>query len=160
MRKEITIRSEIAIVPLTRGMVAIIDVSDVELICGQSWSADPRLDGDGYYAKARGGLRLHRVIMDAPKGVIVDHRDGDGLNCRRYNLRIGTQALNCVNRRRTPGLYLRGTFPRGDRWRSGIKIGGKRVTLGTFDTELEAHAAYLAKAREMYGDWLPAHLQS
>lgn len=160
MPKQISIQGEIAVIPLTRGQVAIIDAADVALVSHLSWNADPRKDGDGFYARARGGLRLHRVIMGVTeRHIIVDHEDGDGLNCRRGNMRIGTQGNNCVNRRRTPGGHLRGAYRDGNRWFSQIKIAGEAVRLGRFDSEAEAHAAYLAKARELHGDWLPAHLR-
>lgn len=142
-------------VPLTRGQVAIIDADDLDLISGRSWIAQRRTDGNGFYAVAYGGVRMHRLILAVGDNGIVDHRDGNGLHNWRSNIRLGNQSLNSVNRITTPGTHLRGASPVHNRWVSRIKIEGKMVVLGRFDTELEAHEKYLEVARVRYGDWLP-----
>lgn len=95
-------------IPLTLGQTAVIDDADASLVAGVSWHAQPRRDWRGFYAVDSRGRKMHRVLLQARPGEIVDHRDGDGLNNRRANIRIGTQSGNCVNRRSTPGVYLRG----------------------------------------------------
>jgi hypothetical protein len=98
-------------VELIGGGVALVDLRDRQLVAEYTcW----RAGGTGNrYAVAlvkipngkRGGslqtIYLHRLIAGAAPGDIVDHRDGDELNCRRENLRIGTIAQNCANRRGT-----------------------------------------------------------
>lgn len=143
-------------IPLTKGQVAVIDAADLSLVAHQSWHAVARRDGKGWYAANSSGRRMHRVLVGAWNGSkIVDHRDGDGLNNRRANLRVGTQALNCVNRKSTPGDHLRGARPKKGRWQAYIKQAGKQISLGYFATETEAHNAYLTEARKRYGDWMP-----
>lgn len=141
-------------VPLTRGQVAVIDASDWPLVNTRSWQASPRRDGQGWYAVSD-GVRMHRLLTGARPGEIVDHRDGDGLNNRRLNLRVGTQSGNCVNRKRTPGTHLRGARPKMGRWQSYIKFAGKQRSLGYFATEREAHEAYVIEATRLHGDWMP-----
>lgn len=146
---------ETANVALTHGLVALVDASDLSLVAGKTWHARPRRDGKGHYAVSSGGTRMHRLLMGAWDERIVDHRDGDGLNNRRENLRVGTQSGNSVNRRTTPGPYLRGTRPKNGKWQAYIKFQGKQRSLGYYATEQEAHDAYLAEAARMHGEWMP-----
>ena len=68
----------------------------------------------------------------------VDHIDGNRLNNDMSNLRIVTNQQNCFNR-----LNIKGYEPRYGRFRARIDLNGKHIHLGTFDTEEEAHQAYL-----------------
>jgi hypothetical protein len=98
-------------IQLTKGQIAIIDDEDFPTVSQDMWQATARRDGKGWYAMRAGGIRMHRQLMDVWDTRIVDHVNGNGLDNRRENLRIGTQAQNCVNRKQTPGKYLRGTKP-------------------------------------------------
>jgi hypothetical protein len=142
-------------VPLTGGLFATIDAADLPLVSRFSWHARPRRDRRGYYAVNSAGTRMHRLLVGAWGREIVDHRDGDGLNNTRRNIRKGTQSQNCVNRQRTPGPHLRGARPKKGLWQAYIKYQGKQKSLGYFATEDDAHAAYLAAAVELHGDWMP-----
>lgn len=52
-------------------------------------------------------LYLHRLVMDAPEGLQVDHENGDGLDCRRVNMKLTTNKGNANNRRfQRRGLQL------------------------------------------------------
>lgn len=145
--------------PLTKGAVAILDDEDKELVlraCG-SWYFD------GRYAKATkwnkkekkyDRLYLHRVIMNAPKGMDVDHINGDKLDNRRENLRICTRSDNINNkpssRPNTSGH--RGVFKekKSSRWLAYITVRGRLVRLGTWDTFEEAVAVRKAVADIFY----------
>ena len=144
-----------AIIKLTRGKVAIIDDADLSLVAGRSWHATERQDGNGWYAKSTGGTRMHRLLLGVFDERIVDHKNGDGLDNRRDNIRIGTQSNNCVNRKTTPGNHLRGTRLKKGRWQAYIKYKGKQRSLGYFDTEESAHFAYITEATKLHGDWMP-----
>src|SRR5947209_919082 len=75
-----------------------------------------------------------------------DHRDGDGLNNRRGNLRPAERAQQSWNMRSPTGSTsaFKGVhwYARAGRWRSRIKVRGKDIQLGLFDSEIEAKAAY------------------
>lgn len=142
-------------IELTLGLFAEVDESDFPALSHQSWHATQRRDGKGFYAKNSEGKRMHRVLMGVEDHLVVDHRDGDGLNNRRANLRVGTQSQNCVNRLTTPGSNLRGARPKKGSWQGYIKYQGRQRSLGYFKTEKEAHAAYLAAAARLHGDWMP-----
>lgn len=141
-------------IPLTRGQFAIVDKSDFEwlsTLC--KWQAKINSTNSAYYATSRSGL-MARVIMNAKEGEIVDHRNGDTLDNRRENLRKCTQSQNAMNRVKTPNKYLRGVYFKYGKFRAHIKMGGKQVYLGTFDTEIDAHSAYLKAAKELHGDFV------
>ena len=150
---------EIRYIPLTRGKFAIVDAADYESLSQHKWFAN----GDehrGFYAGRRVGSKLllmHRVIMNPPEGMVVDHIDGNGLNNRRSNLRLCTQKQNSRNaapsRRsssRFKGVYFN---KRTRKWIATIGYNGKTIHLGSFDDEIEAARAYDRKARELFGEF-------
>jgi len=98
---------------------------------------------------------MHRFLLGVTDSRIVDHKDGNGLNNKRENIRAGTQSKNCVNRQTTPGVHLRGARQKKNRWQAYIKYQGRQRSLGYFSTEQEAHEAYLAEGKKLHGDWMP-----
>jgi hypothetical protein len=91
---------------------------------------------------------------------IIDHRDGDATNNRWNNLRRATRSQNNANRRRprhnTSG-YKGVSIRRGSgKWRATIGRNGQIIHLGTFPTPQAAHAAYLAAARKLFGEFARA----
>lgn len=105
-------------------------------------------------------IALHRVLMGALKGQIVDHVNGNPLDNRRCNLRFaspGQNAMNCRSKRNgLKGVHLH----RNGQWRAQIWANGSRYSLGLHDTEEEAHAAYVDAARQLHGDFFAAHAVS
>lgn len=87
---------ETATIQLTRGQVAVIDASDLPLVSGMKWHAVPHKRG-GFYARAAGGVYLHRILTDCPDDKEVDHINHDTLNNRRSNLRVCTHLENMRN---------------------------------------------------------------
>lgn len=141
-------------IQLTKGYVAIIDAEDAHL-AQHNWAArvDPT-NGKVYAGRTprptTGAKKiwLHREVLqtDAP---MVDHRDGDTLNCRRANLREADAVINGRNitlpKTNTSGHL--GVFKVKNRWRASIG----RTFLGSFVTIEEAVAARLAAERELWG---------
>jgi hypothetical protein len=126
-------------IPLTHNKVTIIDTEDYPLICRHSWSASLTSYGT-YRAETRINnkiVRLHRLLLNAPPGLVVDHINHDTLDNRRCNLRLTTQSCNLRNRAdQTPdcGLVLR---PSGH-WQCRVSEHNRTVWLGTYDTKEEA----------------------
>jgi hypothetical protein len=149
---------------LTNQRVAVIDAVDAEriLALGLSWYAF-RVRRSWYAAAEMGAtgnrrrVYLHRLIMDAPIGIEVDHRDGDGLNCRRSNLRLCSHAQNLANQRLSSANKsgYRGVSwdMRDRRWRVAIKKHQVVTTLGGFKDPISAALAYDKAAREMFGEF-------
>lgn len=137
----------------------IVDDEDVPLATRYRWRVDKagyarRKVGTAPAGKPRHFL-LHRVIAGAPKGVEVDHVNGDPRDNRRCNLRLCTRAENSRNVRPMPfrkhGLPFKGISPSGQRWAAFIETGHKQRYLGTFESAEEAARVYDAEARKLFG---------
>lgn len=100
---------------------------------------------------------MHRFILNAPKGIRVDHKDGNGLNNVPPNIRLATGGGNEQNRGILPtntsgfkGVH-RCLFT--GRWRAQIHAGGKRIELGRFDDILDAALAYNEATLKHHGEF-------
>lgn len=153
-------------IPLTRGQVAIIDDEDFERANQNKWSANRSPNDNTWYAHKTVWVRgqkpthisLHRFIMNAPKGTRVDHRDGNGLNNLRSNLRLCTHAQNLMNMRIHNKHGLKGIafikkYPPHRQWIAKIKTSQGLKTIGTFPTAIEAAVAYNAMAIKHFGEF-------
>ena len=144
------------IVWLTQGQFTVVDDIDFDRFGHLKWAAHFGKSHRTGYALA-GGKSLHRLILDAPKGLQVDHIDGDGFNNMRSNLRLCTKSQNQhnqglridnstgfkgVSREHSSGLY-----------EANIKLNGRQRKLGRFKTPELAHAAYCRAALELHGDF-------
>jgi hypothetical protein len=147
-------------IPLSRGLIAIVDVDVYDYLMQWKWFATLRPSGDGYYAVARingesNHTPMHHLIVHVPEGMEVDHKDGNGLNNVRSNLRVCTHQQNLFNRRknRSSTTGYKGVTPHRDKFQAQIGFNGKNIYLGLFPTAKEAHEVYVAKARELFGDF-------
>lgn len=94
---------------------------------------------------------LHRYLLSAPDDLLVDHRDGNGLNNRRHNLRLATQAENLQNRHSShSNTGIRNVYetPSGT-FRTQVVIAGKQHCLGHF-TEIADAEAKVSSFRAQY----------
>ncbi|WP_434439746.1 HNH endonuclease [Lentzea sp. E54] len=150
---------------LTRGYAALVDESDWDRVSQIKWQALV-LRNTVYGVRTvrhegkQGTQYLHRFLLDAPKGLEVDHIDGNGLNNRRSNLRLGTRAENRRNRQRQrpgPSGYVGVHWnARLGKWCAQIRIDGKRKHLGYFIDPAQAARVRDAAAIELHGEfaWL------
>jgi hypothetical protein len=141
-------------IPLTRRLHALVDQEDYEWLMRYQWHASPNSRTGTFYARRhhRGHtILMHRLIVQAPKGTVVDHINGNGLDNRRCNLRLCTRQQNARNRRpqAKAGSRFLGVYPHGTRWMA--KVG--RHYLGLFDDEVEAAQARDRKALELFGEY-------
>lgn len=98
---------------------------------------------------------LHRVILSPSDDTDVDHRNGNGLDNRRSNLRVCTESQDLGNsklRKDNTSGYKGVHFFHG-RWRARIAINGKRISLGMFSDPWEAAQAYNIAALTQWGEF-------
>jgi hypothetical protein len=100
---------------------------------------------------------MHRLLMDAPPELQVDHINGDPLDNRRSNLRLATNVQNQHNKGAWQGAASRfkgvSRTRQPDVWRATIESNGHQITIGRFRSEFEAAKAYDAQARELFGEF-------
>jgi hypothetical protein len=144
------------------GHVAVVDSTDFERVSGHRWTLMVGRAGRASYAVTWIDGRtvgMHRIIAGDPNGLDVDHRDGDGLNNRRANLRPATRSQNAANSGSRSGTsQYKGVCwsTRRGRWIAQIRRGGRKTWIGYFDDEESAARAYDAAARAEWGEfaWL------
>jgi hypothetical protein len=146
-----------------KGYEVLVDDDIAPMILARKWHISDRKRGiyfstsiifsDGKYRD----VKLHRFIMECPPGLLVDHRNGNHLDCRRQNLRVCTTAENTRNEPmlKTNTTGFRGvSFVKGrNKYRAYITIEGRYKHLGYFDTPEEAAVRYKREARKLFGKY-------
>ena len=112
------------------------------------------------YIRIRGSngkeYRAHRIIWslhngEIPKGMLIDHIDGNRQNNKIENLRLATRTQNNTNSISKGNKYPKGVQASGNKFRARIYSQGKWYSLGTYTTVEEASNAYIKKAEELHG---------
>jgi hypothetical protein len=155
------------IIPLTKGLVAIVSPEDYDRLAKYKWHAARHQrtfyaqhgTGSAKSGRRRGHLvMMHREIMGVEDDRYVDHQNHNGLDNRRPNLRAATWEENCWNKRKRrsggSSIYKGVMWDRRRKtWHAMIGYKGKKIFIGYFDDEEEAARAYDAKAKELYGEF-------
>ena len=148
---------DIRYIALTKGKFAIVAAADYERLNRYKWTLS-EANGTCYARRQTRGrtILMHREVMHAPDGMMVDHIDRNGLNNHPRNLRLCTARQNAYN-----SISAHGTSQykgvswdiAAGKWRATINCQGQHYHLGLFDTEIEAARAYDQKARELFGQY-------
>lgn len=137
----------------------LFDKQDKILFDKYPWIIEKRKDGKEYLVCKIGNKKkiyFHRLVLEVKNSQFSDHINGNGLDNRRHNLRIVTNAQNNYNRR--PKYRFKGVFfiKRLNKYLAQIMFKRKSIYLGVFERPEDAAIAYNNKAQELFGEfaWL------
>jgi HNH endonuclease len=154
-------------IELTKGKITQVSEEDWAHLGKHKWCAFRGTGCSTYYAGRSqrlpgGGTRwitMHRLILNAPDHMVVDHVNGDTLDNRRGQIRLATVSQNVRNSRisvrNTSGYKGASRNPSGGWW-AHIRINGKTKYLGTFPTPQQAHEKYCAESKRLFGEFARA----
>ena len=151
------IHDNVVEVKLTRGLVTIVDVEDLEFVSQWNWCSTRGRNTD-YVCRKKRKIWLHRVLLNAPAGMHVDHVNGNGLDNRRANIRLCTSGENRRNaqKQKVGSSIFKGVRKHKDGyrspWQARIFIDKKRCAK-SFPTEIEAALWYDEMAKEHFGEF-------
>lgn len=140
--------------------VALVDDEDYDYINQWNWYVYPQ--GRTFYAKRRikignkfKELFMHRVILNVTNDRLVDHKDHNGLNNQRKNIRECNYTENAINtiKSNSRSSYWGVRHKKNGKILSRIKTNRKVINLGTYDTEKEAALAYNRAAKIYHGEF-------
>jgi len=149
-------------IPLTQGKTAIVDDDMYEYLNQWKWCAHKHRST--FYAVRGVKLRpfqkiikMHRLILNDPIGLLIDHQDGNGLNNTRENLRICTNVENLRNRGRQTnnksGFKGVSWNKNKQKYHARIKAQGKYVHIGYYDNPIDAAKAYDEAAMKYFWEF-------
>lgn len=167
---ELIVLQGVRTIQLTRGFNTLVDEGDWPGLSKWTWHAGGGRNGVWYAirsvaikkgdSKSCDLVMMHGQIMDTPDGMETDHRNHDGLDNTRGNLRVATKSQNLGNTRkyrkaggtssRFKGVHWHKAI---EKWAALIRCGGRQQTIGYFDREEDAAMAYDQAAARVFGEF-------
>lgn len=149
-----------------KGLIALIDEEDFERVSQHKWYADFVKSDEKFRARSRlsgtvkSAVLMHRFILNAKRGELVDHINMNPLDNRKSNLRKTSKARNMQNRnkqRNNSSGHKGVSWSKSDkRWRATIQSEGRWKFLGNFSSKEKAYKAYKKASKEMHGEFARA----
>lgn len=153
-------------IPLSGGLSTVIDDGDAAIVSQHKWHARDNA-GRGMYVTTNvripGTVRkyrtvqLHRLLMNAGPDDVIDHKNRDGLDNRRDNLRVANRSLNAANSKHRRGRTntYRGVYFEAKKrlYAAQIRVDGKLIQLGRGKDPVAAARRYDAAARQYFGEF-------
>lgn len=143
-------------IPMGGGLLALVDDCDWDQVKMHRWFLYK--GKTTHYAgtkRNKGNIYLHRFVLGLDGKDLIDHKDGNGLNCCRDNLRVCDNSQNACNSVPRNGKKFKGTTfdKRRSIYNASITKNYKNYYLGSFKEEIDAARAYDNAAREMHGEF-------
>jgi hypothetical protein len=136
-----------------KGHEVLVDDSDLKLVSAYKWWLRDKGNGR-LVVVSRANLTMHRLLMNAQPGQMVDHANRNPLDNRRANLRFCTVSQNQQNRHYNKGSSLfKGVYREGSKWRAYIGFESKQIWLGSFTNEEDAARMHDKAARIYHGEF-------
>ena len=149
---------EFCLIPLTKGLFAIVDKEDYEKLAAYKWHASE--SRNNFYAQrsCKGKtIKMHREIINVPEGFVCDHINHNTLDNRKCNLRICTARQNALNQKpsdKGTSIYKGVSWHKGHKkWQAKIDYHKHWIHIGYFDYELDAAVSYDDMAIELFGQF-------
>jgi hypothetical protein len=143
-----------------RQWLVMVDDEDYEFLSKFNWQVDKYNTVQTHKTDKINNTLIHRLIMNPPNGVEIDHIDGNRLNNRKSNLRFATSSQNKINRGprkdNTSGFKGVSLNKKLNKYGVRLMIDGKYKHLGLFNNKIEAAKVYNENALKYYGEfaWL------
>jgi hypothetical protein len=138
-------------ITLACGRSALVDAEDFEAIKAYPWHAHSCRDRVYAITRQHGAaILMHRRILGAASGAIVDHINGNTLDNRRANLRFASNQQNSMNHRPRGAVPFSGVTRRGALYAAAIWPNGSQINLGTDHQSAEAAAAIYNAAASLF----------
>lgn len=152
-------KNDVCYVKTKTGAKIYFDNADRHFVENRYWTE--RKSANTSYAVTNGGksngwkqIAMHTIFMQTPKGLCVDHIDGNGLNNRRSNLRVCNSKQNTSSTRSRKGTSkYKGVSKFGSKWRAYIAPNRKQISLGYFSNQKDAAIAYNIAAEKYFGEF-------
>lgn len=138
--------------------VAIVDDADFDRVNQYRWCAMPT-KGPIYAVRFEGQkcITMHEFVLGVKTkmpAVVIDHKDGDGLNNSRSNIRVTNQSNNLLNSKPRGWKTFKGVCAtKHGTFKAAITVNHKRVYIGSFKTEIDAALAYNEAALKYHGEF-------
>lgn len=144
------------IINSTNGYEIIVSRKDYKVLKSFEWYVS-KIGNQHYVTRFENyrNIYMHRQIMEFPKGMVVDHRNGNGLDNTRRNLRICSIADNVRNcktvRRNNKSGYRGVSVHKSGKWQSAIMVNRRSIKLGICDNPADAAKLYDKAAKKYFG---------